>query len=370
MSREQLFTFFFFLVFGFLLYQIYLLFSGFLQAAAWAGILALVFYPAYQALVMRLRRPSLAAVVMTLVIYLMVVLPAFTLGSVAVQQSQRLYAILQEKVQSGEARQWLDSARGSPIAAFIRRALPGDVGERIDLTDLGLRGARSATEYLVGQIGDVARNVVSFIINFLLMLVILFFFFRDGPKLYLGLRDLIPMEAEHKDAIVSRFYETLSAVVQGMTITALAQGLLAGIGFWVLGVPFALLLALASALGSLIPLGGAALVWVPTAGYLFVQGFWGRGIALALWGTFVVSLADNVVKPLVIGSRTQIPTLFLFLGILGGLQVYGVLGVFLGPAVLATIVAVFRIYREEYALASPPPPPPLEPPRAGQTPAI
>ncbi|MGH7821003.1 MAG: AI-2E family transporter [Candidatus Binatia bacterium] len=345
MSREHLFTAFFFLVFAFLIYQVYLVFSGFFEAATWAAILALVFHPVYRALLRRIERPALASAAVTLLIYLMVVLPAFGLGGVAVQQSQRLYDLVQEKVESGEAREWFEQARWSQAVRFVERMLPG---QQIDVADFGLQTSRAATQYIIGQLGGIARNLLSFIVSFFLMMVMLFFFFRDGEKLYLGLRDLIPMEAEHKDAIFSRFYQTLAAVVQGLTLTAVAQAVLAGLAFWALGVPFALLLALASALASFIPIGGAALVWVPVLIYLITQELWWRALAMFLWGSLVVSLADNVVKPLVIGNRIRIPTLFLFLGILGGLQVYGVLGVFLGPALLATIVAVVRIYREEY----------------------
>ena len=133
-----------------------------------------------------------------------------------------------------------------------------------------------------------------------------------------------------------------------MTATSVAQGLLAGFGFWLLDLPFALLLGLASAFASFVPLGGAALVWVPAMLYFFEQGLWGRGLLLLAWGLLVISLVDNILKPWIIGSRTKIPTLFLFLGILGGIRAYGVIGVFLGPVLLATIVACFRIYREQY----------------------
>ncbi|MGH7859851.1 MAG: AI-2E family transporter, partial [Candidatus Binatia bacterium] len=347
-SREHLFTAFFFLVFAFLLYQVYLVFSGFFEAAMWAAILALVFHPVYRAVLRRLQRPGIASAAVTLLIYLMVVLPAFGLGGVAVQQSQRLYALVRQKVESGEARRWAEEARWSRAVRVVERALPGQIGRQIDVADLGLQASKAATQYIVGQLGGIARNLLSFVVSFFLMMVMLFFFFRDGERLYLALRDLIPMEAEHKDAIFSRFYETLAAVVQGLTLTAVAQGFLAGLAFWTLGIPFALLLALASALASFIPIGGAALVWVPVLIYLLTQELWWRALAMLVWGSLVISLADNVVKPLVIGTRIRIPTLFLFFGILGGLQVYGVLGVFLGPALLATIVAVVRIYREEY----------------------
>jgi len=163
------------------------------------------------------------------------------------------------------------------------------------------------------------------------------------------LRDIIPMEPEHKDEIFHRFYETISAVVQGMIATAIAQGVLAGIGFWTLGMPFSFFFACLAALFSLQPLGGSAVVWLPCALYLGFAGSWTKTIILIAYGTFIISGVDNIIRPLIIGGRTNLPTFFLFFGILGGLQAYGFLGIFLGPVVLATIVAFVKIYKEEYA---------------------
>jgi predicted PurR-regulated permease PerM len=189
---------------------------------------------------------------------------------------------------------------------------------------------------------------VRFVTNFFFTVFALFFFFRDGEKMVRAFRDLIPMEAEHKDAILARFYDTVSAVVQGTLITAAVQGLLAGIGIAIVGVPFAILLGVATSFISLLPFGGP-LVWISVVIYLLIGGAYFRAAFLVAWGVLVIGSADNVIRPLIIGGRTQIPTIFLFFGILGGLQAYGFLGIFLGPAVIAILVAFIRIYREEYA---------------------
>jgi predicted PurR-regulated permease PerM len=141
----------------------------------------------------------------------------------------------------------------------------------------------------------------------------------------------------------------MTAVVKGVLATALLQGVLAGGAYVVLGVPFALVLAAITALLSLLPVGGTALVWVPVAGYLFVAGPIWKGIAMVTWGSLVVvGLVDNVVKPLVIGHGTQLPTLFLFFSIVGGLAAYGFIGMFLGPILLAVLLTAIHIYEEEY----------------------
>lgn len=349
MTREQLFTVFFFAVLGFLLYEVYRVFSFFLTAFAWAAVLTLVFFPVYRVLLARIRRASLAAALMMLLVSGLLVGPVATFGGVAIGQGQNFYQVLQDKAASGEARAWFESLRNNRLGKLTQRLLPRDLQESFDLSDLGVRGAQMGTQYLISELGGIARNVASFFFNFLIMLVMLFFFFRDGHKLYFAFRDLLPMEPEHKDAIFGRLYETLSAVVQGMAFTAVLQGLTAGLAFWALDLPFALFLGFASLVASFIPLGGAALVWIPADIYFFTQGLWGRGLILLAWGTLVISLVDNLVRPLVIGSRTNISTFFLFFGILGGLQAYGPIGVFVGPVLLATIVVFLRIYRDEYS---------------------
>jgi predicted PurR-regulated permease PerM len=188
-----------------------------------------------------------------------------------------------------------------------------------------------------------------FLFDFLIMSFSLFFLFRDGEEFYHILRDLIPMEPEHKEQVFHRFYETVSAVVQGMVATAVAQGVLVGFGLWVLDIPFSLFLSFASALFSFQPFGGAAAIWLPCVCYLGLAGAWGKAMMLLGYGIVVVSGADNVLKPLIIGGRTKLPTFFLFFGILGGLDAYGFLGIFLGPVVLATIMAFVNIYKEVYA---------------------
>lgn len=349
MTREQLFAVFFFAVLGFLIYEVYRVFAFFLTAFAWAAVLTLVLFPVYRALLARLRRPSLSAALMTLLVSTLLIGPLVTLTGVAIGQGQGFYQVLQQKAASGEARAWFESLRNNRLGKLAERLLPHDLEGSLDLSDLGVQGAQKGTALLISELGGIARNVASFVFNVLITLVMLFFFFRDGRKLYLAFRDLLPMEPEHKDAIFGRLYETLSAVVQGMVFTSVLQGLAAGLAFWALDLPFALFLGLASSVASFIPLGGAALVWIPADVYFFTQGLWGRGVILLAWGSLVISLVDNLVRPLVIGSRTNISTFFLFFGILGGLQAYGPIGIFVGPVLLATIVVFLRIYREEYS---------------------
>jgi predicted PurR-regulated permease PerM len=360
-SREQLFAAFFFAVFLFLLYELYLFLSAFFAPLVWAGILALAFYPLTSRLVVLFRgRRSLAALALVLAVIVSVILPAFFLGSLVVTEATGAYVRLQEAVQQGEIGRLTEWIRASRVGGlWVRGSALFDTFS-IDLSDLLLRATNWLSQEIAGQAASLARNVLLTVVNFFLMMVALFFFFRDGETMSSQLKALLPMEPEHKDAVFERLYATVTAVVQSMIVTAATQGFLAGIGYWLIGaVGFSVFLGFVTGLASFLPLAGPAFVWGGTAIYLAMTGHVGRAIGLAVWGTLVVSTADNLIKPLFISGRANLPTFLLLFSILGGLQVYGFLGVFLGPVILAILFAFVDIYREEYR---PPAVIPTEPP--------
>jgi predicted PurR-regulated permease PerM len=367
-SREQLFAAFFFAVFLFLIYQLYLFLAAFLAPLLWAAILALTFYPLTTALARLFRgRRSLAAFTLVLGITVVAIIPSFLLGSLLVRETTDAYRRLQQAIAQGDFPHLVDYLRASPLGGWWSRVEP-HVGQIApNLPDVLLRATNWLSDQVVGQATSLARNVLVSVVNFVITLVALFFFFRDGEAMADRLRDLLPMEPAHKDAVFARLYTTLTAVVQSMVVTAVTQGLLAGLGYWLIGgLELSVFLGFLTALASLVPLAGAALVWGGAALYLGFTGHIGQAVGLALWGGLAVSTADNWIKPLFIGGRAKLPTFLLLISILGGLQVYGVLGVFLGPVVLAILFAFVDIYREEYreapaATAAPAPPPGPEP---------
>ena len=350
MSREQLFAAFFFAVFLFLLYQLYLFLDAFLAPLLWAAILALTFYPLTAWLVRAFRgRRSLAAFTLVLAVTLVAILPSFFLGSALVGQATGAYGRLQEAVQQGKLFGLVEHVRASRLGSLWDRLVPLSAQLSIDLSDILLRATNWLSDQIVGHATNLARNVLVTAVDFLLMLVALFFFFRDGEAMADRLRALLPMERAHKDAIFARLYATLTAVVQSMVVTSAAQGLLAGIGYWLIGgLSFSVFLGFITALASFLPLAGPAFVWGGAALYLALIGDLGRALGLAVWGGLFVSTADNWIKPLFISGRARLPTFLLLISILGGLKVYGFLGVFLGPVVLAILFTFVDIYREEY----------------------
>ncbi len=350
MNRQQLFAAFFFAAFVFLLFQLYALFAVFLVPLIWTIILVLTFYPLY-GLVLRLfmGQRMLASLTMTIFVVLVVAVPIVLFSGVLTQEVAQFYQQVHYSVQSGELQRTLSGWEETYIGQLWQRWGPQVEAFNIDLPSLALTAANTSSQYILEQLKGIAQNLFHFLFGFSVMSFSLFFLFRDGEDFYHTIRDLLPMEPTHKEAIFTRLYDTVSAVVQGMVATAVTQGMLAGIGFWAVGISFSFFLACLSAFFAMLPIGGAAAVWLPCVGYLAISGMWGKALGLLLYGTFVVSMVDNFLKPLIIGGRANLPTVFLFFGILGGLQAYGFLGVFLGPVVLGAIMAFVKIYKEEYA---------------------
>jgi predicted PurR-regulated permease PerM len=180
------------------------------------------------------------------------------------------------------------------------------------------------------------------------MLITFFYLLRDGNYYYNELRAITPLHTEDKRAIFETLRTTLSAVMRGLMLASLAQGVLIGVGYLACGVPYWAFLALLTAACGLFPLGGTALVWVPAALYVSYAFGWPWGAGLVAWATIAVTLIDNFLKPIAMRHGTGLPTLVVFFGVAGGLAAYGPLGLFAGPAVISVFVALLRVFRRTY----------------------
>ena len=345
-TRSHIFVVTFFATFLFLLYQMARLLASFSAALLWAGIIALAFHPLYRRVVALLRgRTGLAASAMTLVTLLLVIGPAIALLAVLATQALGLYQWTAEAVKSGAAIElW------SRVESYLsQKVLAQPLLAGLDVKGMLISGLSQFSSGLASQIGSVLRNTVLLVINLSIMLVALFFFFHNGEQYYRTVMDLLPFTAEQKQSFARKFGDTFTAVINGVFLIALGQGIMTGIGFAIFRVPFPVFWGFLAAILALLPLGGLALVWVPGGPYLLLTGETVRGLLLILWGTVLVSLPDNFLKPVLIGRKAKLPTFFLFLGILGGLRIYGFLGILFGPLIVTLLTAFVQIYREEYA---------------------
>lgn len=311
----------------------------FLGVIAWATVLVILFYPVHKRLARRINRPSLAALVSCLLVILIIVIPVALIALAVLNELSNALGAVQAGVNS-----LLDpnSRFSGPILNFVSRF--------VDISQL--RSEEFLIERLKGVSGRIAGEtlgflggLVGFIVQMFFVIFTMYYFFKDGENIARHVRDSLPLEREQAEGIMVRTREVIDASVYGVISVAAIQGTLGGLAFWVLGLPSALIWGVAMTFLSMVPMLGAFLVWVPAAIYLAVTGHYIKAILLALWGTFVIGMIDNFLRPKLVGSRTRLHELLIFFAVLGGLSVFGVLGVVLGPVVLAITLALIDVYR-------------------------
>ena len=345
LTRAHLFAAIFFAGFVFLLYRMAGLLAPFTSALLWAAVVALALAPLFRRVVRLVNgRAGLAAGIMTFGALLVLVGPAIVLLVALAAQAVDLYRWASGLVQSGG----LAEAWGRFASPMLDRVLQNPLLQGIDVKGLAIKGISELSSGLAAQLGSVLKNTLLFAFNLLIMLVSLFFLFRDGERWYTSMTGLLPFTQEQQRAIAQKFQDTFTAVINGLFVIALVQGIMTGAGLALFGVPFPVFWGFLSAILALLPIGGAALVWVPAAVYLYLAGSPLNSVLLAVWGLVLVSLPDNFLKPLLIGRKAKLPLFLLFIGILGGLRVYGFLGILVGPLIVTLLTAFVQIYRDEF----------------------
>jgi predicted PurR-regulated permease PerM len=314
----------------------------FYGAILWGSIIALLFAPLYQRLMPRVGgRRSVAALLTMAVALVIVILPAVLLALSLTYEASLFY----EQLQSGE----LVPAQ---VMHGIFERLPPWLMSLLGYFGLGDFAVlqRKLVELLTRGSGLIATHVLSIghdaltlALSTLITVYLAFFLLRDGDRLVHALRRAIPMAPGRKQELIDKFSVVLRATVKGNLIVAIAQGALGGIALWVLGVKGALLLAALMAVLSLLPIVGPSLVWLPVAAWFFMTGSPWQGIGLALFGMLVIGLADNFLRPMLVGRDTGMPDYLVMITTFGGIAVLGINGFVVGPTVAAMFVAVWHI---------------------------
>jgi predicted PurR-regulated permease PerM len=338
LTRDRLVAVALFMATLLVFYLCYLVTKPFVPALAWAGLLAIISYPLHRRIRRRVGKPSIAAALVVIIVAATIVLPSiFVTRQVVLEASQGV-----ERVRSGDmARQWEELAERYPGLAPGMLWLENQV-------DFGEQ-AEKLSQYALGMAKSVLSRSFYFIAGALVALYLLFYFLRDKAQILASLRSSLPLRTDEANKVLQGVSDTSHAVVYGTLVVALLQGALGGLMFWLLGLPGPLLWGSVMALLGILPVAGAAIVWVPAAAYLALQGEWGKAMILTSWGAVVVGLIDNVVYPILVKDKLRIHTVPVFISIVGGLIVFGSAGVIIGPVVLATAVELARIWQQRLA---------------------
>jgi len=350
MKKDQLFSLFFLALLLFILFHVFKIFTPFLTTAFWAFIVVFAFFPLFERLEIVLKgNKTISALIMTLLIFAVVVVPSIYLILYLSGEAFNLYVSVKNLVQTGEWQNFVQQIRETQFAQMIERQLPqwsfltGD-----GLTDFLLNTSKSVGNFLASNLATFTKNIVFFLLHFLLLICLAFLFFRDGQNIYQYLYNVIPMPQESKVSVAATLDNTLTAIIRGQFLTSVAQSILAGIIFYFLGIQLFIFFGILTFIASMVPIFGASAVWAPIAIYLLMTGQLIKGAILLAAGFFGISLLDNFLKPLLIGGKVKMSVFLIFLSILGGIYAYGIPGIFIGPVVLAIFFALVRIFQEQY----------------------
>jgi len=336
-------------------YALYLIFAPFFPILVWAGVLTVVFNPVYRKILRRMReRRTAASLVTCLLILLLIVLPVTSLAAMITRQSVALYHIVESSLSApgDDAAARVERIREHPTTKWLRDR----AGTWFGVTDTDLENyARqifsAVSRWIVVQGPSLVAGAGGILFGFLLMFITMFFLFRDGPALMEVISTSNPLPDAYESEIVRKFQDLCYATFFGSILTAIVQGLAGALLFWALSVPSPLFWGAVVALVSLVPMIGAFLVWIPMSGYFYLAGQTTRGLILLAVGGIVVSSIDNLLKPMIIQGRTNMHPMLVFFGVLGGLRVFGFLGILLGPLTITIFLSFLNFYRLEFSHA-------------------
>ncbi len=346
MDRSLFYTLTVFAIFILLLYLVYAVVAPFLASLLWAGVIGILTYPVYRRLRSRLGgRKNVAAGLMTGAVVLLFVLPVVGLSFFIAREAASAYGFLERATADGGHRVMNDILSHPLVKTLIDRVQPytGPLDFSLDTTVFP--EMKKVAALVLNYSKALVKNVFLIIIKLILTIIALFFVYRDGERFRQQLLSVIPLNDLHKQTLVDTVERVLMAVVYGVFLTCLVQGTLGGLGFWVTGLPSPVLFGAMMSVSALIPVVGTALIWLPGAVYLMMTGDVAMGAGLIVWGVAAVSSIDNVIRPIFISGKARLSVLVVAVGGLGGLVAFGVIGVVVGPLLLALSLALFDIYR-------------------------
>jgi predicted PurR-regulated permease PerM len=299
----------------------------------------ILFYPIHKRIVTMTKRPGWSALLSTVIVIAVIVLPLTLLTLVVAKEIGDVAKNAQEFLRS-----LLDPR--SPVIGWITVRL----GRYFDVSHLDLQGylldrLENVSGTIAGRTLGLLGGVVGGIFQAFFTIFTMYYLFRDGERIYSAMLDAIPLNAAETRKIFDRTREVIHASVFGVIVIAMVQGTLGGMAFAALGLPSPVVWGVVMFFLSMVPMVGSSVIWVPTAIYLAAAGHYGKAVALALWGALVIGTIDNILRPKLVGERARLHELLIFFSVLGGLQIWGPLGLVLGPVMIAITIALFDIFR-------------------------
>jgi predicted PurR-regulated permease PerM len=328
---------FFVSVLGYFTYRIM---SPFLAAIAWAIVVTIIFYPLYVFISRHVKVKPLASILTVSIILIVILGPFAYLTSMLVNEVQVIASqINTNKLDSLQA--FITRIESFPFFQKVASYTGFDeLTSEASIRDTVTRVGKSLIEAFSMRI----PNIISVVVDFIFMIFTTFFLLKDGPGFLLKAREYMPFSGPQKERLAAQIRDMIVSTVYGGVLIALIQGMLGGFAYYFLGVGSPVMWGVAMSVVSFVPLLGTFIIWGPTSFYFLMEGELAKGIGLFLFGVFVISMVDNMLKPVIIGSRTKMPTIVILFSVLGGIRFFGVIGLILGPLITALFISVLDIF--------------------------
>jgi predicted PurR-regulated permease PerM len=328
------------------LYLCYLLIRPYATPILFASVIAIIFYPLHRRTQQMVRRRNLSAGISTAATLILTVVPlTFLLVAISHELSDLYQSLVTKSADSGGVFAYLLHGAEKIVSWASRRmGVPS-----VDLHDILARRLENASAQLVGLGASLVRNAFSFVAKSVIALVILFFLYRDGEKSLAAIMAALPLPEDRMSELRTRVTSTVVANFYGGVAVGALQGTLTGLTFWALGIDSPVLWGVVTGFLSLVPLVGSGLVWGPAAIVLALTGHLVKAAILAGVGIAVIGTVDNIVRPLIIHRSVRLHTVFVLFALLGGVQLFGVLGLFVGPVILSVTAALVMMLYEDLA---------------------
>ena len=321
-------------------YLSYLILRPFLTPLAWAVVFSIVFFPIYRFILRLVKWNSLAAAITVILVCVLILGP---FSYFAYLLTSELSNVTITPVNLKGVGRMLNNPAIQPV---LKKVLPFlDISQAQlqvsvvkSLSGLGAK----LLQYLPGRLGDAAEAAL----HFALMTFALFFFLKDGSQFLLRISKYAPLPQRHRERLTRQVKDIVISTIYGGIVVAIVQGIVGATAFALLSIHSPILWGLAISIASFLPLVGAAIVWVPAVLILFLKGFVLDGLILAVVGALGISMVDNVLRPILIQGRLRMPLLAIFFSVLGGIELFGLIGLVMGPLVLAIFISVVDIIRD------------------------
>jgi predicted PurR-regulated permease PerM len=348
--REKIFLYFLLAITGGFALLAILMLLPFLKPILWAVIFSLVLYPLHIKLSQWVRGNTLSALVLTLIVFLLVVIPFTFVLAVAIRQSVELIHIIANAMQANAHTQMMNRLIELNL---LERFLTEEYAQKLkdyiasqEFQNLLLSTLRDLVQKILGMLTSLFPAIGAFVFKTFVFLLTLFFILRDGPKFVRFIERFTPMHKEDVGQVSLTVYKTVLATVYGSIGVGLVQGLVGFVGYRIVGLDYSTLLGIATFMSSFVPPFGSGFIWFPVALYTFFEKSQYYGIFMFLYGFLIISTIDNLVRPAIMKMGIRIPYIILFFSIVGGLLTFGFVGIFLGPIIFTTLFTLALIYEK------------------------